>query len=410
MNTNRLIVALKEGVTPADVMPASPTADNNAIVQRLHDTGAHMAALRNNEQETNASDDELFEKNVYPGLPETEKQLFRMYVVEPGSGNASEELFNYLQKHEGVAFVQKDELNELYDNPNDPRLPEQWAVPKIKCLQAWPLSQGNDVVIAIVDTGVDANHPDVSGNLWRNGQGKFGYDFSDNNDNPQDYQGHGSHCAGIAAAIANNATGIVGVAPKAKIMSVKIFPNAYDSVCSKAIKYAADNGAKVISNSWGPGGRRPSNPVIESTIDYAHSKGAVVVFAAGNSNDDVQYYSPANYRKVISVGATDKNDKRATFSNYGNLVTVAAPGVGILSLQFNTTGYREMSGTSMACPHVAGLAALVLMRNKTLSADRVKYFIENFGDTIASDKPVGKRINSHASVQATPATVAAEPV
>lgn len=401
MKSTKLIFALKEGFTPLQVLPQR-VADSNVSIRRLYEIQPHIERFRNNFSDlatTYATDNSLFENEIYPALTDAEKRTFRTYTADLNNEEETEELEGFLKNHGAVEYVQRDEMNELYYHPNDPLLTSQWAVPRIKCEQAWDISQGDDIVVAVVDTGVDYNHPDMAGNMWKNAAGKYGYNFSSGNDDPMDDHGHGTHCSGTIAAVTNNNLGVAGIAPRAKIMAVKIFPNALDSICANAIKYAADNGARVISNSWGPTQRRPSNPAVESAIDYAYSKGCIVVFAAGNANDDVQYYSPANYARVINVAATDTNDARAGFSNYGNLITVAAPGVDINSLLLNTTGYTTKSGTSMACPHVAALSALILLKNSQYTFEKVKHFIESYGDPIVTDKPVGKRINAFASTQ-----------
>ncbi|MBB4804736.1 subtilisin family serine protease [Chryseobacterium defluvii] len=401
MENYRLILALKENVDPSEILP-NQVMGSSPNFYRLYDPQDHIAEFKDrsdNIAAPYASDEELFTKEIYPSMIDSEKKLYRTYAVNLNSNEELQQLKNYLEQQEGVEFVQKDELNELYHHPNDPLLSRQWAVQKINCEQAWDISKGDDIIVAVVDTGVDYNHPDISANMWKNAQGKFGYDFSDQDDDPKDYQGHGTHCAGTIAAVMDNSLLVAGIAPKAKIMAVKIFPNAYDSVCVRAIKYAADNGARIISNSWGPVGRKPSNPSVEDAIDYAYNKGCIVVFAAGNSNDDVRFYSPANYSKVISVAATDINDNRADFSNYGNTITVAAPGVDIVSLRMNSSDAVSMSGTSMACPHVSALAALILMKNRQYTFEKVRHFIQAYGDPVTTDRPVGGRINAFASVQ-----------
>ncbi len=403
MNTKKIIFRVKEGVKPAEVLPGGPLGETILEVGRLYDIESEVASFRSvSPMAENVENSEtLFETQIYDTKTDTEKKIFRTYYVS-GEDEAVDSLFESLQANENVEYAQYDELNELYYTPNDPRLGDLWGITKINCPAAWDTSFGEDVIVAVIDTGVDYNHPDIKGSMWKNAAGKYGYDFSDNDDDPKDYQGHGSHCAGTIAATINNAVGVVGVAPKAKIMAVKIFPNAMDSVCASAIKYAADNGARVLSNSWGPTGPRPSNPVVEDMLDYAHGKGCIVVFAAGNSNMNVQDYSPANYPKVISVAATDSNDQRASFSNYGDKITVAAPGVGILSLEMNTGGYNLKNGTSMACPHVAGLAALLLKVNRQLTFEKVKHLIVSNADAITTDKPIsGRRINANRAVQAT---------
>lgn len=303
----------------------------------------------------------------YSEKSEEEKKLYRIFTAEVETDDL-EKTVTELEKDSNIEFVEINELFETKYIPNDPLYSQLYGLKKTECEKAWLKSTGKDIIVAVLDTGVDYNHPDIKANMWSK-NGKHGYDFSDNNDNPQDKNGHGTHVAGTIAATMNNNVGIVGVAPGCKIMAVKIFPNAYPNVITKALKYAVDNGAKILNNSWGPTNRRPSSPTIESAIDYVHSKGGICVFAAGNSGDDTRYYSPANYSKTIAVGATDRNDNLTSFSNYGSDVTVNAPGNRILSLENNTNRYTNKSGTSMAAPHVSGALALHLSLNPSKTFD-----------------------------------------
>jgi thermitase len=375
----KLVVRFTEGASPTNLM---------AVANTGHQPRFEPLYKIENEMEGFASmnDDKAADK---------EKKLSNTFTVTCNSDEEASGLYAALQNDPSVDYVQYDELNSLYLQSNDPLWNELWGLIKIDCAPAWKISQGEDIIVAVIDTGVDYNHPDIRENIWTGPDGSHGFDFSNNTNDPLDYHGHGTHCAGTIAAITNNATGIAGVAPKAKIMALKIFPHAYDSVCAQAIKYAADNGAKIISNSWGPNDRRPQNPTLAEAIDYATAKGCIVVFAAGNNNDDVQFYSPANHPAVISVAATDRNDQRAGFSNFGPLVNIAAPGVDILSLKANSDGYVGMSGTSMACPHVSGLCALIVGNNMQYTSEKVKFLLQKNADVISTDKPVGAgRINA----------------
>jgi len=302
-----------------------------------------------------------------------------------------------------------------------------WGLKTISCEDAWEITTGSeDVVVAIVDSGVDYNHPDISENMWINedeilGNGLdddndgfvdniYGTDYVNNDSDPMDDNGHGTHCAGTVAAVGNNSLGVVGVNWKAKIMAVKGLDaggSGNTADLAEGICWAADQGAKVISNSWGSFSRRPSDPISEDAVRYAFSKGCIVVFAAGNNNDDVKYYSPNNMDEVISVAATDSNDLMASFSNWGGKIDVCAPGVNILSLRANNTKndsmiveekYLILNGTSMACPHVAGLAALLLSKNPTLSPQEVKSILINTSDEIFSMRPTGGRINAKKAI------------
>jgi thermitase len=247
------------------------------------------------------------------------------------------------------------------------------------------------VWIAIVDTGVQYDHPDLSGKVY------LGYNFVDGNWDPYDLNGHGTHCAGIAAAVTDNGIGIAGMAPNASILAVKVLDangsGTLDNVAS-GIEYAADAGANVISLSLGgPSG----STTLQNAVDYAWNKGAVLVAAAGNNGSSAPTY-PAYYSNVISVAATDSNDNKPSWSNYGSWVDVAAPGVNIYST-YPTNRYAYLSGTSMATPHVSGLAALLAAQGRTNS--QIRAAIQNTADPIAGTGTYWKygRINAANAVR-----------
>lgn len=401
----RVIVRMKESSAIENALPVSPagfgespykctplhvdangTQEPYEIPQKIEDRPQAIQSVTYGED--------------YGAMSEEAKCLRRTYTIEAPDGADLETLIAEMNGNAEVEYAQIDELNEILMIPNDPSFNDLWGLQKINCEPAWEISEGEDVVVAVVDTGVDYNHPDMRGNMWTSADGKFGFDFSDNDDNPMDYHGHGSHVAGTVAAVGNNQTGVIGVAPKAKIMAIKIFPNAFDSVIARALRWAVDNGAKVLNNSWGPRNRRPHNPVVEDAINYVNSKGGICIFAAGNSNDDTQFYSPANMTNVITVGATDKNDRRAGFSNWGAPVDVSAPGVDILSLEFKTSNYVSKQGTSMASPHVAGLVALALKIKPEATFEEIQRRINNGVDLIQPDKALGRgRINALHTLQ-----------
>tara|TARA_R110000868_G_scaffold284132_1_gene544612 strand:+ start:272 stop:1756 length:1485 start_codon:yes stop_codon:yes gene_type:complete len=401
MKTRNLIFRTVQGVTAKQLL-RKETFTKNLNIKRLYDISEEVNNFIQDNPTTTYSynnDSDLFDNEILFDLPTEQNNLYRTYIAENLTEIQADELYKYLDGKNEVEYIQFDEENELNTTPNDPSYNQQWAMPKIEIETAWNKTLGNDIIVGVVDTGVDYQNSDLSLNMWKNSQGHFGYDFSNNTPNPMDTDGHGTHVAGIISAITNNSIQIAGVAPKAKIMAIKVFPNAYDSRCAAGIKYAVDNGAKVINNSYGPTSRRPSNPVLEDAISYAYSKGVIIVFAAGNGNDDVQYYSPANYAKVIAVGATDSNDNRASFSNYGTQVAIAAPGVNILSLKLNSNTPINKSGTSMAAPFVTGVIALIQKLNPNTSTfETVKMKLQTYGDVINTDKPIGKRLNAGKSV------------
>lgn len=302
--------------------------------------------------------------------------------------------------------------------PNDPyywrsgswgqSYPDLWGIKKIDSAYAWDIETGSrNVTVAVIDTGIDYNQQDLSGNIWTNSDeipnngadddhngyvdDYYGYDFYNYDSNPFDDHAHGTHCAGTIGAVGNNNKGVVGVNWQVKLMAVKFLSawgSGYISDSILAINYAVNNGADVLSNSWGGWGRYQS---LQNAINYAHNNGVLFVAAAGNSNSDCYNYSPAGLNNVVTVAATDYRDQKASFSSYGNSVEIAAPGVDILSLKSsggscNTVGgkYCRMSGTSMATPHTAGLAALILSKDSELTPDQVLELIEVGADDLGN--------------------------
>lgn len=344
---------------------------------RLNDS-LNFEPLFNIEEKDTDNGDLMF--STYNEMSNEEKKLYRIYKVEVDIENL-DKVKAQLENNSDIEFVEVNELFETKYTPNDPAFPQLYGLKKIACEKVWPTTQGEDIIVAVIDTGVDYNHPDINANMWNN-NGAFGYDFSENNSDPMDINGHGTHVAGTIGAVANNNAGIVGVSPEVKIMALKIFPNALPHVISKALRFAVDNGAKILNNSWGPTNRRPSSPTIEAAIDYVYSKGGICVFAAGNEGDDTKYYSPANYSKTIAVGATDSNDLKPSFSNFGNDVDIYAPGKNILSLEKGTPNYNYKSGTSMAAPHVSGGLALHISKNPSKTFNEIVQDLKTKSDTV----------------------------
>jgi subtilisin family serine protease len=396
MENRKIIVSFENGLTPKKALNNESVELINTF-ERLYEITTIVTEFKSNNQsiaDNYSSDEILFQEEIFFSLTSEEKNIYSVFISRELELEVASETFSLLENNELVKYVQYDEENSLYETPSDPYYNQQWGLKKINCEKAWKYSTGKNIVIAVIDTGVDHNNPDIQPNLWKDSNGFYGYDFSQNDRNTMDYKEHGTHVAGIIGAL-NNQIQVASVAPNIKIMPVKIFPKAYDSRAAKAIKYAVDNGAKVINNSWGPSKRRPSNRTIEEAIDYAYSKGTICVFAAGNENDDVKYYSPANHPNVIAVGSTDKNDKRSPFSNYGKQIKVSAPGSYILSLKKGSSKPTFKSGTSMAAPFVSGTVGLIFSINpKTTSTDILLSKIERFSDTITTDKPIGKRLNA----------------
>ena len=307
-----------------------------------------------------------------------------------------------LAHHPQLKFAELDRRVHLTLVPNDPYNGSEWHVPKIRASDAWNTTMGSGVTIAILDSGVLATHPDLAANLVP------GWNFYDNDSNTADVYGHGTAVAGAAAAIANNGTGVVGVAGAAKIMPIRVTDISgygYYSTVAQGITYAADHGARVANASFAS---LYSSSSVQSAAQYMKSKGGLVTVAAGNSgtNDG----SPA-ITSMIPVSATDGNDVIASWSSFGNYVAVSAPGVGIWTT--NSSGsYGAWSGTSFSSPITAGVLALMMAAKPTLSAGQVESLLYATAvdlGTSGRDPYYGYgRIDAAAAVAAATAAVAAD--
>jgi thermitase len=271
-----------------------------------------------------------------------------------------------------VEFAEPNYYVHAYWTPDDSNYTEQWSLPQIDAPKAWDVTRSSkDVSIAIVDTGVDYQHPDLDDKVEK------GYDYIEDDWDPMDQNGHGTHCAGVAAAETNNHAGVAGMAPNASIYAVRVLDQNGSGKLSdvaEGIMQAADHGSQVISLSLGASS---GSSTLKNAVNYAWDKGSVVVAAAGNNGSSDPSY-PAYYEKAIAVGATDENNDKASFSNYGSWVDIAAPGTDITSTYLNGK-YKSESGTSMAAPHVAGVAALLAAQGR--DNDEIRKAIESTSDT-----------------------------
>jgi subtilisin family serine protease len=283
---------------------------------------------------------------------------------------------------------------------------------KIKTPEAWNIEKGNNsVIVAIVDTGVDYTHPDLKANMWISPDGSYGYDFVDNDNNPMDTHGHGTQVAGVVGAVADNGIGICGVAWKVGIMAVRVratLEMRYDMV-ARGIRYAVDNGARIINLSLLHGSGNYGD--MRRAIDYAYGKGALIVESAGNSNIELESEPQILHDKVTYVAGADRNDLKATSSSYGTRVDVCAPFYAT-TVGLNGTYVRERGGTSYSAPYVAGLAGLLLSHYPALTNDQLRQCVRAAADNIDALNPrySGKlgagRINVYrALTEAVPVTV-----
>jgi len=284
--------------------------------------------------------------------------------------------------------------------PNDPYFPpasgawgqsfsDQWPLEKLDILKAWEISKGVGVTVAVIDTGVDYNHPELQGQVIK------GYDFVDKDPDPMDEDGHGTHVAGTIAARTNNGLGIAGVAPQAKILAVRVLGAGGGGSLAdvaEAIRYSVQQGARVINLSLG--GKLQPPQYLKDALDFAHEQDVLVVVAAGNSSIDVREFSPASDSVSLAVGATNSQDEKAGFSNLGDRIGLFAPGGGdalpnaasILSLKSKKSDFDSepevvggqflrLAGTSMAAPHVAGVAALLRSKYPQYSSNQIRQML-----------------------------------
>jgi len=316
-------------------------------------------------------------KNVLKGLKFSYSVKFNQdYPVE-----AVVDQFNEL---EWVEYAEPNYLYQVTATPNDTYFSShQWYLKDsssygIETETAWDTQTGsNGVIVGVIDTGIDYNHPDLNGNMWPTGNG--GWDFVNNDDNPMDDHGHGTHCAGIVAAETNNATGVAGIAggwgatPGTQLMALKAFNSGGTGDASdivNAINWAVTEDADILSMSFTS---TSSSSNIQTALNNAYTAGLVSVAAAGNDNIAPIPFSayPAKYSNVIAVTSTTSSGAKSGFANYGTWVDIAAPGSSIYSTEWPGSGYTYKSGTSMACPAVAGVAALLKAQYPAWDKDKI---------------------------------------
>jgi subtilisin family serine protease len=374
----------------------------------------------------------LLQRSKRAGAWRQAPALDRIYLLELQEGQDLGAVLAACRRDPAVEYAELNYLLYEHKTPDDTYFSIQWTLENtgqmypesgyynhppgkfdadIDAPEAWDIfTGGEDVLVAVIDTGVDYAHRDIDDNMWVNEaelngtagvdddyngyvDDIYGYDFYNRDGDPMDDRGHGTHCAGTIAAETDNLQDIAGVCWQTRIMAVKFLGAGGSGPTSGAVKsfyYAVANGADICSNSWGGGAY---SETLEEALDFAASQGVILVASAGNDNTSNPEY-PAYYGPMIAVAATDSNDDKASFSNYGDWVDLAAPGVDILSLRASLassyfgTPYDDytliLSGTSMACPHVAGGCALLIGANPTLTRDEVYDLLMTTGDPIAT--------------------------
>ena len=343
----------------------------------------------------------IMERITQDSGAQIKERLFlpRTFVLKVPTGQ-EENLAKTFSQNLLVSYAEPNFKAYALAVPNDPYFSLQWGMTKVQGPEAWDISHGSSAAqIAILDTGIDKDHEDLAAKTVA--RVNFTTTASDD-----DLYGHGTHVAGIAAALTNNSIGVAGLGYEASLMSVKVLNDSgsgYYSWVANGINWAANNGAKVINLSLGGSS---GSTTLKNAVDYAWSKGVVLACAAGNSGNTSPTY-PAYYSNCLATAATDSNDQKASWSSYGSWVDVAAPGVNIYSTFPNhpytinkSLNYDYGSGTSMATPHVAGLAGLLFGYNLGLSNTQVRSAIETYADDIAGTGSYWSqgRINAYRSL------------
>jgi thermitase len=346
----------------------------------------------------------LVEGQVDKDFPEIEVQLIsfpkikneqNQEVRQQALGQKKEDL----ERNPNVEAVEYNQVIDPSWIPSDPFFIDQWAYKKIRAPEAWDLTQGSSTVkVAIIDTGIDSTHPDLSKKLV--GQYDFAYGDSVAQDTSGQFNGHGTHVSGIVAAQTDNGGGVAGTCPNCQILMAKYWDAANRGTISKvvqSINWAVMRRANVINMSFGNGTYSNS---LERSVNLAWDRGIVLVAAAGNAGTDGPELYPAAYAKVIAVAATNKDDSRRSTSNAGDWVDVAAPGTEIYST-VPTGSYGYKSGTSVATPYVSGLAGLLFSQG--YSNSEVRFRIQSTAVDLGKkgkDPVFGSgRIDARAAVQ-----------
>ncbi len=331
-----------------------------------------------------------------------------IYRVDLARGVDLDKAITLFAGQPDIRSAARDSIVSVAQTPNDPRLSELWNLQKIDAPQGWNATTGTGrTIVAVIDSGVDYTHPDLAANIWTNTidgatNGLHGYDFSANDADPMDENGHGTHVAGIIGATGNNGVGVSGVAQRTQLMALRFMDangNGFTSDAVRAMDYAISHGAKILNESWGGSA---ADPTLAAAIERARAAGVIVVIAAGNeqANNDTTASYPASYARqsnnVVAVASTDSGDRLSWFSNYGpQTVAIAAPGESILSTA-KGGGYVTKSGTSMAAPVISGALSLLWDLHPTWTYTQILDKLRTSVDTssgLAGKVTTGGRIN-----------------
>lgn len=435
---------LPEGITAGDYLP------NTLIIKLKPDTGSRTKRSAEAAIPSLLSAGDIQIVSLKKKFPDTAPQaktsaaskrnnygLDRIYELKFTGSDNIEKVINELLENSSVEYAEPSYIYKAYYEPNDPAYLAgiQTYLEQVKAVQAWDITRNaSNIIIAIVDSGSDINHPDLAPNIWINtadpidgidndGDGYidnyYGWDFigasgsspkEDNDPNVKSSSNdHGVHVSGIASAVSDNGLGVASIAFNAKLLIVKTASdNDAESIYAgpEGIKYAADKGAQIINCSWGSTGR---SFYVEDVVNYAINRGCLIVAAAGNSAG-IQPDYPAGYPGVMAVANVNSSDVKSISSNYGSYVSISAPGTQIYSTGYNGS-YKYSSGTSMAAPVVASAAALVKAKFPSMSMLEVGERLRITADNIDAQNPgfqgmLGKgRLNVYRALTESPPSV-----
>lgn len=426
-----LIVSLFQGIA-ANAQTVDPEALDGVIYVKVrNESSIDLTAYAQADQQMRKMVSQYGITKVAVPFKTKNAGLQKVYKISFTNFAQVNALIKDLYQFSFLEYAEKAPIYQLSDTPNDFASSQQWSLEKINAAQAWNVAEGSSTIkVAIVDNAILASHEDLITNRWTNpleipnnhsdddGNGFvddiYGYDVADMDKNPEPPANalntgnftHGTHCAGIAAGTTGNGIGISSIGNGIQFISVKCTPDSYTTntltESYAGVDYAIAAGADIISMSFGGTHNYQTWDIL---IQAAQEEGILMVAAAGNSNNETVFY-PAGYSYVIAVGSTALHDDKSSFSNFGEWVDVMAPGSGIYStLPENGDTYGNLSGTSMACPMVAGLAGLLKSTDPTMTVQKLKGLIFGGCDNINGENEayIGKvgagRINAFRSME-----------
>lgn len=379
-----IVIALVLGTVLAAAQPGTD-GKTTRIVITLDPQAAKEDTIKAVENNGGTFVRETLDKKLIFNIPAASLNKQISVLTIPDVAYIEEDVLIQLPKPE----IEKVSIPEasIQMTPNDPLYPQQWGMPMIGANKMWDITGGDTrLIVAVIDSGVDYTHEDLAAV-----NSSLGWDFVNNDADPMDDNGHGTHVAGIIAATMNNNKGVAGVAPNVTVMPVKVcnrFGSCWTTDIADGIRWAVDHGAKILSISLG--GSSPDSWTYDATRYAVYTKGALVIAAAGNNGLEQPSY-PGAYPWVLAVGALDSTGNRAYYSQYGSFLDLTAPGSEVISTVPKGTcelcdpsGYASLSGTSMATPHASGVAALYWSYNLNFTNKQVGTMLLKFADDLGT--------------------------